>query len=669
MKKEGSYQDKSYRIGIIGLGNESSFGFQLARSIWDYIAVDRLLINSRRMDKVVAFCDNQLDGRPANYAPVERLADETDLTIICLENSHGASKQNLDNKVSRRNLYEGNVDPVREIAQTYSRVGYDGRVIIVSNPTDMLTKTFLEEFKGDECQVMGFNHADTSRLERILRKRLQRYEEKPIDRVFAEVWGEHGPNSMAIPSKIRIYVDGVEKRIIEYEHETEKMRGIKQEVDLLPFHLIRFFRSSNSDAVPALGEVLRGIDQGSGRFVMSVPYEDVCLGQPIKIDGEEIRVLHEEVKRLPRKRLIYDGSDLSEHERWERIVTKARENYVTDISIPNDPYNTESVESDPVPFLTLVGKDYENRQGYSFDMSDDEGGSDLEAVGGTADSAFSVHARKSAGWFKRHIVFSIAALGISLFSAGFAVGRKGLAERTGYREIGYSNFERHELLSEKFSRPMKTFLAKSDSHGSYGPEGVDIFEPFEYLNSALSFLDKEARRLEDLYNRSRISARRKRKAGDRRISVHRRRLARRSLRRYRPHRRHASSGRHRTNAVHSVSLIPEEAYAGIRPQQPSQPTIVSLIPEEAYRAATGKSDQYPQMTDSLEYRTGAGETAEKDGGYTDGGCTRELDRRVLTGSRVRVKTRTVVISLNSRRKSVSRKNRRSGKIRHKTGFY
>ncbi|HII71126.1 TPA: hypothetical protein HA265_00020 [Candidatus Woesearchaeota archaeon] len=319
----------AWKIGVIGLGVSGSVGFELSSAIHEYADVRKLYINDRdgKTDKVAEYCRRNIWGRDADYAPVSKIAEDTDITIICLEGRTGVSKGGVPNRITRQHLYNGNIESIVELASVFGRSQYKGRIIVVTNPTDLLTYSFIEEMSRHmdvgQCQVMGFNHIDTFRAEKTICDKMKKDEGQKIEKVVAEIWGEHGPNSMMIPSQIRAYVADAERRVIDYPELAVRIAGEKEEIDEIPARVMRYFSNTTKETVQAIGEVLRKMQQGSGRFVMSVPYQHkermICVGQPIEARGDWLQVAQRDIAYLHPKKVLVDGYEKTERERWEDI--------------------------------------------------------------------------------------------------------------------------------------------------------------------------------------------------------------------------------------------------------------------------------------------------------------------------------------------------------------
>ncbi len=316
------------KIGIIGLGNYSSIGFSLSKRINNEMEYDALMINDRdnpeRIAKVETHARHILHDRKTGYATLKEMAKECDITFLCAENTYGASKAEIPQRRNiRQELFDGNIKMVEQIAEKFHRENYTGKLIMVTNPTDLLSYFFAK--KAPKTQVLGFNHVDTHRFENEMMFCTSTFEERPIDKVVAEIWGEHGPNSMTIPSQIRVFC-GEEKRIIDYPEIVDMLEEKKREMDGLPFHIIKDFTTTTGDTIDALTHMTKCILQGKGRFVASAPYqfggEEIYLGQPCEVRGDDIKVVEKDVKGLHSRIVITDGNEKSEKDRWFEIVTR-----------------------------------------------------------------------------------------------------------------------------------------------------------------------------------------------------------------------------------------------------------------------------------------------------------------------------------------------------------
>ena len=174
------------KVSVIGLGNVgSSLAFVLAiRNV-----VRELVLVGRNRDLVMGDVLDLRHGQLFVDTPTDvfagRIADTagSDVIAIC------ASVPTPKNMRSRLELAQGNVDLMRELMPALARHAPDSKIVIVSNPVDVLVHYALEFTGFQPHQILGTGTlVDSSRFRQLLAEELRIH----MEDIRAYILGEHG---------------------------------------------------------------------------------------------------------------------------------------------------------------------------------------------------------------------------------------------------------------------------------------------------------------------------------------------------------------------------------------------------------------------------------------------------------------------------------------------
>jgi L-lactate dehydrogenase len=144
-------------------------------------------------------------------------ADIEDASILII--TAGANQKEGE---TRLDLVQKNAGIMRSIIGNIRKTAFDGLLLIVSNPVDILTEVALRESGYPEERVIGSGTVlDTARLKYLISEELE------IDsrNVHAFIVGEHGDSELAVWSCANIYGIPVEKFA-----ELRRQKGFSEEM-------------------------------------------------------------------------------------------------------------------------------------------------------------------------------------------------------------------------------------------------------------------------------------------------------------------------------------------------------------------------------------------------------------------------------------------------------
>ncbi len=206
------------KITIIGMG---SVGSTIAYSLTLYNIVSEIVMIDVNNEKALGEALDIRQGTPLTgpcsiYAGTYRDAVGSDVVIITSGVARKPGQSRLD-------LAQTNVNITKSIIPEITRYAPDASYIIVSNPVDILTYTFLKRSGLPECQIMGSGTTlDTARL----RSRLSEYYDINQKNVHAYVMGEHGDSSFipwSLANISNIPIDECSRSISQVENVYPKL--------------------------------------------------------------------------------------------------------------------------------------------------------------------------------------------------------------------------------------------------------------------------------------------------------------------------------------------------------------------------------------------------------------------------------------------------------------
>lgn len=185
---------------------------------------------------------------------------------------------------SRVETLNDQVKMIRNLAVRISKHAPSAKILIVSNPVDVLTYFFIKEGNFDAKQIIGIaSSLDTNRLRLLLSKKLNTRQEKIKN---ALVLGEHGDSMVPIYSQTRYMRKPITSLLNENERNkiTNELRAYWQ--------TLRKYKSRSVFGIAK--NVYDVISSIKTNYSISIPasvllngeYDitDVCLGVPVEIN-------------------------------------------------------------------------------------------------------------------------------------------------------------------------------------------------------------------------------------------------------------------------------------------------------------------------------------------------------------------------------------------------
>ena len=284
-------------ISIIGCGRVgSAIGFLAAATSLD----DIHLVNQDKNEALGQALDIS-NAIPEN-SPITVIATDfseiKNSEVIVISASSGTYLK------SRTEMLPKQASMIRDIAKNIKEFAPDSKILMVSNPVDILNYIFQKETGfSRECVIGVSSSLDSSRLRYLLAKEFQT---KQSEIKNAMVLGEHGDSMVPIFSIAKLN----SKPVLEILDKTQTEKITKDLRDY--WKILRGFKGpSFFGSAKNIVDVIKAIVKNE---VLSIPasvmldgeygLSDVCLGVPIRIgkDGmmniQEIDLLKSELKSL-----------------------------------------------------------------------------------------------------------------------------------------------------------------------------------------------------------------------------------------------------------------------------------------------------------------------------------------------------------------------------------
>ena len=201
-------------------------------------------------------------------------------------------------KTNRMDLLKGNLQISRDFAKNIQKYAQDAKILVITNPVDIITYFVQKESELSKENVMGLGSSlDSSRLRYLLAKELDTKQSNIHDSL---VLGEHGDTMVPILSRAKYgeksiseSLDSIQKEKItndlkQYWAKIVAMKDVSSVfgISKIAFDVIDAVLNGNELSTPA--SVLL-----EGEYGIS----DVCLGVPLVIGKNETKIQEIELEK------------------------------------------------------------------------------------------------------------------------------------------------------------------------------------------------------------------------------------------------------------------------------------------------------------------------------------------------------------------------------------
>lgn len=277
------------KVVLIGTG---MVGMSMAYSLINTGGINELVLIDIDPEKAVGEAMDLNHGLPYSFNKIKiksgtyKDCKNSDIVVICA----GANQKEGQ---TRLELTKINTQIMKEIALNIKKSGFDGIVIVASNPVDMMSFVVYKVMGISKNKVIGSGTLlDTARI----RYSLSEYLNVSSDDIQAYILGEHGDSSFI--SWMNTYVGC--KSIIEYVDEKKldmnDLSNIYEEVRDAAYEIIERKKATYYGIGLSLNKLIQSIFNNSHNILCVSAYlegeyehSDIYMGVPCIINREGIQ--------------------------------------------------------------------------------------------------------------------------------------------------------------------------------------------------------------------------------------------------------------------------------------------------------------------------------------------------------------------------------------------
>ncbi len=287
--------DENRKVTLIGTG---MVGMSMAFSIMNTGGIDELVLIDIDKEKAKGEAMDLNHGLPYSYNKMKvkegnyKDCKNSDIVVICAGANQKEGQTRLD-------LIKINTKIIKDIATQIKTSGFNGIIIVASNPVDILSYVVYKVMGIDKSRVIGSGTLlDTARMRYLLSE----YLSVSTDDIEAYILGEHGDSSFI--SWTNTYVGC--KRLLEYVDEKKldmnDLHEIYEEVKNAAYEIIERKKATYYGIGLALNKLIFSIFNDTNKILCVSAYldneyghKDIYIGVPCIINRQGIK----EIIKLP----------------------------------------------------------------------------------------------------------------------------------------------------------------------------------------------------------------------------------------------------------------------------------------------------------------------------------------------------------------------------------
>ena len=198
---------------------------------------------------------------------------------------------------TRLELAEANAKIVKGITESIMASGFNGVIVVASNPVDLMTYVVAEVSKLPRNQVFGTGTVlDTARLRYLIGE----YLNVSTKNVHAYIMGEHGDSSFVPWNYANIGCKGMIDVMKDNHHSMKKLEEIHQGVVNAAYEIIEKKKATYYGIGVALSRIVKAIIDNENAILTISTYlddkynqNDVYIGVPAIINSNGVREIVE----------------------------------------------------------------------------------------------------------------------------------------------------------------------------------------------------------------------------------------------------------------------------------------------------------------------------------------------------------------------------------------
>ncbi|MFF2653598.1 saccharopine dehydrogenase NADP-binding domain-containing protein [Streptomyces sp. NPDC058045] len=266
------------RVGSVGVVGAGAVGQAVAAALVTSGFSRRLLVASRTLDQASAMAADLDDMRQATSSPTHPTAHEAADLVSChaIVIAVRTAFTNTRTTDVRMGGAAANAPAIRSLGQALR--GYEGTVLVVTNPVDLMTRLFAETSQCPRVFGIGSN-LDSARYRLTLARLLK----VPAETVDGHVIGEHGENAVVCASSTTVNGRPADVPLAEVREELRTRPGrISAGVG----------RTRSGPAGAVLSTLRKALGLTDGIEELTAPHRGDWLGIPLRFTaGDPIACL------------------------------------------------------------------------------------------------------------------------------------------------------------------------------------------------------------------------------------------------------------------------------------------------------------------------------------------------------------------------------------------
>ena len=283
---------KKGKVVLVGTG---FVGMSMAYSMLNRGGASELVLIDIDKDKTVGEQMDLSDGLP--FAPQKMVIKSGDYSEckdaqIVVITAGVAQKPGQ----TRLELAETNTKIIKSITKNIMESGFNGIIVVASNPVDLMTYVVAEVSGLPKKQVIGSGTVlDTARLRYIISE----YLEVSSKNIHAYVMGEHGDSSFVPWEHCYVGCKKIKDIIKENNYSMRKLEEIHQDVVDEAYKIIEKKKATYYGIGMALNRILKAILDNDNSIITVSTYlkegeygqDDIYIGVPAIINSDGVKEL------------------------------------------------------------------------------------------------------------------------------------------------------------------------------------------------------------------------------------------------------------------------------------------------------------------------------------------------------------------------------------------
>ena len=197
---------------------------------------------------------------------------------------------------TRLQLAETNTKIIKDITKNIMESGFNGVIIVASNPVDLMTYVVAKVSGLPKNQVFGSGTVlDTSRLRYIISDKLQ----VSIKNIHTYIMGEHGDSSFVPWDHAYVGCKKIKDVIKDADIPKEDLEKIHQDVVNAAYEIIEKKKATYYGIGMALSKIVKSVLDNDNSILTVSTYlndgeygqEDIYIGVPAIVNGNGVREL------------------------------------------------------------------------------------------------------------------------------------------------------------------------------------------------------------------------------------------------------------------------------------------------------------------------------------------------------------------------------------------